>query len=133
MNAQFETVHDKLQSIEEQTIKTNSRVNRLEDKVASIDKALLEHPIKCEKGPKIDEIKADLEDYRVFKKYPKLFVLAIAVMVIGLLLSFYSAVGIIGSKKSTERVEQKQDTIQNMIRGEQYIPPAFRVDTTGGN
>ena len=51
----FNTVHDKLDAIEKQTTKTNNRVTKLED---------------------------DLTEYRMIKKYPKIFIGIVAFSVI---------------------------------------------------
>jgi hypothetical protein len=57
INAQFITVHDKLDAIEKQTTKTNGRVTELEGQVLKVEKDILTHPINCNKGKDIEEIK----------------------------------------------------------------------------
>ena len=57
----FREVHDKLDVIETQTIKTNNRVTKLED---------------------------DLTEYRMIKKYPKIAILIITITVVGTIFGF---------------------------------------------
>jgi len=61
MRAEFINVHEKLTAIEEQTTKTNSRVTKIED---------------------------DLTEYRMIKKYPKVFIGIIAFSVIMFIYGF---------------------------------------------
>lgn len=63
---------EKLDRIEQQTTKTNGRVTILEDKE-------LKHIIECPVQKQVDEMKEDLFEYRIFKKYPKI---AAGVMII---------------------------------------------------
>lgn len=83
LSAEFTNVHDKLEAIEEQTTKTNGRVNDLEDVTHNLDKDAIKHTITCPqiktisdlKGDvdtKLEKINSDLEEYRFFKKYPKI-------------------------------------------------------------
>ena len=46
----------------------------LETKVGVVEKDLLTHPMSCSRIKEIDAIKLDLEEYRFFKKYPKVFI-----------------------------------------------------------
>lgn len=60
-NAHFDAVHDKLDAIEKQTIKTNGRVTVLEGKVDTVEKDLLTHPINCNQAKEISKISKDVE------------------------------------------------------------------------
>ena len=68
MNAHNDNVLDRLEAIEEQTKKTNGRVSELERKETS-------HVINCPQTPKIQKIEEELLEYKIIKKYPKLFVI----------------------------------------------------------
>jgi hypothetical protein len=101
MNAQFIAVHDTLDSIEVQTTKTNNRVTHLEEKIEGVEESLLTHSVKCPHGQKIDQIKEDLEEYRVIKKYPKIAIVIIAVFAIMLAIGAYGTFQTIHSEKAT--------------------------------
>lgn len=51
MELEFRAVNSELSHIKEQTTKTNGRVNKLEEKVSTIEK----HPANCEAIVKMDE------------------------------------------------------------------------------
>ena len=70
-HAYFHEVHDKLDNIEAQTTKTNSRVTKIEE---------------------------DLIEYRMIKKYPKIAILIITVTVLG---TIYGFMKIINKQVST--------------------------------
>lgn len=72
IEGQYRVIQSQLASIEIQTTKTNGRVSTLEEKVENVEKDLLTHPIKCDQVHEIKKIKEDLEEYRFFKKYPKI-------------------------------------------------------------
>jgi len=61
----FNEVHDKLDAIEKQTMKTNNRVTKIED---------------------------DLVEYRMIKKYPKIAVLIITITVLATIFGFMKIV-----------------------------------------
>ena len=89
MNAQFETVHDRLDRIEVQTTRTNGRVNELEDDVAVLHEKLVLHPIECSKAKEISDMKEDLIEYKFFKRHPTWTVIIIAFFVVTLVISSY--------------------------------------------
>jgi anti-sigma28 factor (negative regulator of flagellin synthesis) len=64
INAQFINVNDTLDAIKEQTIKTNSRVNHLEDDVRKIQINEAEHLGNCPAMPKIETIEKDVMTIR---------------------------------------------------------------------
>ena len=82
IEGQYRVIQSQLSSIEIQTTRTNGRVTELESKVDKVEKDLLTHPINCNQASEIIEIKKDLEEYRFFKKYPKVFILIILVALI---------------------------------------------------
>ena len=80
-----EKLDEKLDRIEKQVTLTNSRVNHLEDKE-------LTHVIDCPITNEVTKIKEDLAEYRIAKKYPKIFITGVVVygvlLVFGLLCQF---------------------------------------------
>lgn len=100
MNARFENVDDKLDQIHGEAIRTNSRVNKLEEYKEYTQHVIDTRPTECPNlyrfellGDKIDEVetkfdsqieslKKKLEDVFFFTKYPKLFLGGIAVSVV---------------------------------------------------
>jgi len=69
LNAEFINIHNTLDKIEEQTTKTNGRVSELETE-------MIKHPLECAKARE-----EDLMEYRMIKKYPKIFLFLIVVLV----------------------------------------------------
>jgi hypothetical protein len=113
MAAQFINVHDKLDSIEAQTTKTNGNVSGLEDKVIALEEAFIAHPINCPQGVKIDKIRDDLEEYRVIKKYPKIAIVIIAIFAIMLAIGAYGTFQTLHSEKAnrdTNAIIERIDT-----------------------
>jgi len=89
VNAQFDTVHDRLDRIETQTTTTNHRVNELEEDVSVLKEKLTLHPIECSKAKDIEALKDDLIEYKFFKRHPTWTIIIIAFFVISLLVSSY--------------------------------------------
>lgn len=118
VNAQFSTVHDRLEAIEKQTTLTNGRVNILEDKVDNVEKDLLTHPINCNQGKKIESIqqKVDrLHDESIGKKaiaknkimtWENTFKFMGVIIAIGMLL-----IGYANLTKQNKSVETKVDNM----------------------
>ena len=90
MNAQFETVHERLEKIEIQTTKHNNRMTKIELNA-------IKHPIECAKGNKS-------EKRRRFESVLKILGVVIAGCV--LLLSTYFG---FHSNKQADKIIQKQD------------------------
>jgi len=94
IHAQFENVHERLERIESQTTKTNGRVTTLE---------------------------TDLVEYRFVKKYPKLFVGMVAILVLGMVFSIYRIVQVPKQIADTENIIKKeirdQEGISKVTRG----------------
>jgi len=94
IHAQFENVHERLERIESQTTKTNGRVTTLE---------------------------TDLVEYRFVKKYPKVFVGMVAILVLGMVFSIYRIVQVPKQIADTENIIKKeirdQEGISKVTRG----------------
>lgn len=86
IEGQYRVIQSQLSSIEIQTTKTNGRVCVLENKVDQVEKDLLTHPMTCNQATEIKEMKKDLEEYRFFKKYPKVF---IGIILVAALITWY--------------------------------------------
>jgi hypothetical protein len=111
LNSEFSRLNDKLDAIKDQTTKTNNRVTHLEEKVGCVDK--------------------EMEDYRVFKKYPKVFIFMVTILVVGILFSVYTTIDSFASKKREKEMLKMQEINQSYIRGNSYAPPLFKEkDTT---
>lgn len=95
INAQFVNVHDKLDNIEKQTIKTNNRVTHLEDEVGDLKINAIESYIKCPLKPKVEKIETNLLEYNMFKKYPKFFIVSSIVMGLFIIFEVISQTGLI--------------------------------------
>lgn len=106
----FSALHEKLDAIVEQTTKTNGRVSELEDitfkRQTDVDDFRnLERDFGLVKKS-VDDIKSDLEEYRLFKKHPALGIILILVFVIGMGLSAFQTVrSITGNSKNNEIIE----------------------------
>jgi len=101
LESEFKRVHQTLDSINEQTIKTNNRVNCIEDKVGGLEKELLE--------------------YRFFKKYPKLAVMLIVMFVIMAGFTVYRAIKVPAEfTEVNEKIETEirmHGGVPNVVRG----------------
>ena len=74
IEGQYRIIQSQLSSIEIQTTRTNGWVTELESKVDKVEKDIITHPINCSQVGEIKKIREDLEEYRFFKKYPKVFI-----------------------------------------------------------
>lgn len=101
MNAHFENVEDRLDRIEEQTKKTNGRVSELE-------KSDLTHFSRCPQTAKIELINKELEEYRMMKKYPKLFIAGVVIVVLLSLATFLTNNPLKVFDKSPQQIEYVQ-------------------------
>ena len=138
MNAQFVEIHERLDKIEIQTTKTNGNVSKLEKDLITQEKELLQHALSCPKGEVIEQIRVDLEDYRFFKRYPKLSFFIIACFVVALLYTVYNGYQNVAETNTRHELldeikmlKQEVNTINESIipstRGQHYDP--FAKDT----
>lgn len=118
----LDNMHDTLIDIKAQTTKTNGRVSDIEDDITKLDKDFATHPINCSSAKEVREIKQDLEEYRVMKKYPKVALLVIAFFVLTTIISIYQAV-----KASNQLVQAEM----NIRRSIDYMEGVSKV-TRGG-
>jgi DNA integrity scanning protein DisA with diadenylate cyclase activity len=72
IDAEFTVVNLQLSQIKEQTTKTNSRVNHIEDEISLLQTKEISHIIDCPNIKKINDINIDLQEYRMLKQYPKI-------------------------------------------------------------
>lgn len=108
INTKLDNQGEKLKSIEGQTTKTNGRVNELDTRVNLIEKEEIRHIITCpqieaiqELGTALDEKKADsnkqienirkdLLEYDILKKYPKIGLSIVTIACIALIITTYT-------------------------------------------
>lgn len=109
IEGQYRVIQSQLSSIEIQTTKTNGRVSILENKVEQVEKDILTHPIKCTQVKEISDIKKDLEEYRFFKKYPKVF---IGIVLISALVAWY------GFRQLNNKIDKQGVPVVTNSRGQ---------------
>lgn len=126
LSAEFTNVHDKLESIEEQTTKTNGRVTDLEKVTHVLDKDALQHATTCPQIKTISDLKtdvdaklttinSDLEEYRFFKKYPKIAVGVVAFACIAFLTGGFLMLQRLGNEvKDSIRVELTKEITETV-------------------
>ena len=116
----FQSIEEKLDAIVEQTTKTNHRVNKLEDttfkRQTDVDDFRnLEKDYGCMKKD-VADIKADLEEYRLFKRHPALGIILILVFVVGMGLSAFQTIKSVGgSNKNNEIIDRIKDIEYRLI------------------
>ena len=99
LEQKFKGIHEVLERIEEQTIKTNGRVTVLE-------KNELQHVIDCPVKKDLDLLSNDLTEYRIIKKYPKLSLILIALTCISMIgATIYSINHLTAQVKKIEAIE----------------------------
>lgn len=107
----FKGIHQKLDAIVEQTTKTNHRVNKLEDttfkRQTDVDDFRNLERDYCVVKNDIKDIKADLEEYRLFKKHPALGIILITIFVVGMALSALQTIKSIGGDKDNKEIIDK--------------------------
>lgn len=124
VNAQFDSMDLLLKKIEDQTKKTNNRVTKLEDEVINI-KSNINHVIdtRLDTCPKnktidnieesIDEIKDNLGEYNIIKKYPKASIILIAVFVVSVVVSCITAVAAFTNVVSNKKIYNEIELVKN--------------------
>ena len=103
IEGQYRVIQSQLSSIEIQTTRTNGRVTELESKVDKVEKDIITHPINCNQVGEIKKIREDLEEYRFFKKYPKVF---IGIILVAAVITWY---GFRQLNKKTDKVLSTQE------------------------
>ena len=116
MNAQFETVHDRLDRIETQTTRTNGRVSELENEVEILHEKLVLHPIECSKAKEISDLKDDLIEYKFLKRHPTWTIIIIAFFVISLIISSYGTFSTIANNIKTKDMQDEVHEIKETIK-----------------
>ena len=129
LNSEFTRLNEKLDVIKEQTTKTNDRVTHLEENIDSIDLRVTEHPFTCEKTKEIEAIKTDLEEYRFLKKYPKVMLFIVALLVAGVIMGAIGAVNSIGVKAVNVELKKDMNNIRYYLSPTRNGKPAS-IDTT---
>lgn len=89
MQDNFTIINTKLTSIDEQVKKTNGRVTVVEKDITELEKKEIKHFVNCPQAKKIGEIEDELMEYRVFKKYPKFFIVGFIALIILVLTKDY--------------------------------------------
>ena len=109
IDGQYRVIRAQLSAIEVQTTKTNGRVSELEIKVVDVEKKLLTLPLNCNQAGEIKEIKKDLEEYRMLKKYPKVGIL---IILVAALFAWY------GFRQVNNRIEKQGIPVITNSRGQ---------------
>ena len=119
IQGQYRVIQSQLSSIEIQTTKTNGRVTILENKVENVEKDLLTHPINCNLANEVKAIKIDLEEYRFFKRYPKVF---IGIILVAGLLAW------MGFRQMNSKIDKQGVPVITNSRGEMMtLPDSTRI------
>ena len=109
IEGQYHIIRAQLSAIEIQTTRTNGRVTELEAKVDEVEKDVLTHPANCNQAGEIKEIKRDLEEYRMLKKYPKVGIL---IIIVAALMAWY------GFRQLNSRIEKQGIPVITNSRGQ---------------
>ena len=128
----FQTIDEKLDTIVEQTTKTNNRVNHLDAKVLELDEGLLKHPINCSLVHTVETLKDDLIEYRFIKKHPNWTIVIVAFFVITFIASVYGALATIVSRSEREEILKTVNSIElsEKIRNAETRGGFAQPDTT---
>ena len=109
IDGQYRVIRAQLSAIEVQTTRTNGRVTELESQVVKIEKDILTLPLNCNQAGEIKEIKKDLEEYRMLKKYPKVGIL---IILVAALFAWY------GFRQLNSRIEKQGIPVITNSRGQ---------------
>jgi hypothetical protein len=110
LESKFNSVHEKLDVIKEQTLITNNRVNHLEEqkeeylrtRVSKEDLEVIDAKLEC--------VDKELLEYRFFKKYPKVIIILLAFLLLGLVGSAYA------SLQSFSKLKTEVDMINTPVK-----------------
>ena len=95
MDAEFGVVNEKITNILAQVIKTNSRVTHNEKDIVDLKIEDKNHIIHCPVAPKLEALEDELLEYKMFKKYPKIFVIACGIFTLISIAVLLAEIGII--------------------------------------
>ena len=118
IEGQYRLMTNQLANIEIQTTKTNGRVSHVEEKVNELENDILKHPVNCTPAKEIKEIKTDLEEYRMIKKYPKLMLVLLTVSIAGY--------GVFSHYSNKSKKQEIEDLIRYEIRGIEGVSKVTR-------
>jgi hypothetical protein len=156
LEEKFDSLHAKLDTIVEQVKKTNGTTielakedRRIECKVDEglswahhvVDTRSTECPLlprieEVEDGLKenadlikkeVESLREELLEWRFFKRYPKLSLVLVAIVVTSIIVSMIGTFETIGNKRRGKDIIQNQQQIQNQVRSIQKYDP---FDTT---
>jgi hypothetical protein len=113
VDEKFNTIHEILVRIEEQTKKTNGRVTAHDDKIKTLELDGLKHTISCpqisviaglkkDMDEKFGKIDNDLSEYRIVKKYPQAGLVILVVACVALFVTTY-----VGWRGFTEKLQKE--------------------------
>mgnify|MGYP001182359185 FL=1 len=97
INSHLKQLNDKVVEHEKYIVYANGVIEHrrkqaedFEKKFVEIEEEIKKHPVTCPNFSEIKAIKDDLEEYRFFKKYPKIAALLILTIVVGSIYFFLS-------------------------------------------
>jgi ribosomal protein L30/L7E len=103
MRSEFKQVFQRLDH-------ANGTIDEHRKSIEELRLADANHLVICPALPKIEGIKQDLEEYRIFKKYPKLVMLLIFVFVLFLGVSAYGTYKAITGDKEINTLKQEWES-----------------------
>ena len=108
----FREVHDRFDTIDKSNAVRNKRLEKVEGSIEKLKEKESEHVINCPLVPKVEGIEKDLMEYRIIRKYPKIFILIVTIAVLG---SMYGIMKIT-NKQVNSAVMSSTDTLRTEIR-----------------
>ena len=88
-------IFQKLDYIVEQTTETNGTVKKHNKEIEQVRVDLITHPMNCSIKSKVESIEGELLEYKMVKKYPKLFIVGIVVMGLFVVFEVVTKLGIL--------------------------------------
>jgi len=104
-------IHQSLNNIDKHLEKLNGSVATNIKDIQQLKINEVEHVINCPVMPKVEKISEDLEEYHFIKKYPKILLVVIAILVLGLIIS---ATGTIQSWTNSTRGKQIKQSVDGI-------------------
>ena len=108
----FREVHDRFDNIDKSNTARNNRLEKVENCIEELKEKESEHIINCPLVPKVEDIEKDLMEYRMIRKYPKIFILLVTIAVLG---SMYGVMRIT-NRQVNSAVMSSTDTLRTEIR-----------------